>query len=316
MNLNRLISRAWLANDQVTSLIVNAVKTDRSQSSTPELAKLEERILLSASPITELAVDSGAVQQESQTSSEVGDSSVQAATQIVFIDSQVEDYDQLAAGLVDGASLQVFLLDAERDGIEQISQALQQFSDLEAVHLVSHGGSDSIGLGNVTLTSDNLIGYAAEISAWESSLSADADLLIYGCNLAAGEQGRLLIDSVSSLTGANVAASDDLTGHQDLGGDWDLEYTAGEIEASVVFSVEVQHSWVHLLPTGWSISGDALTSEGSDASYTIGYNGTIADSVDLTFPISTRPARTTGILCRPSTRQSPVAVICRLTERL
>jgi hypothetical protein len=47
---------------------------------------------------------------------------------------------------------------------------------------------------------------------------------IYGCNLAASEDGKALVDSLARLTGTDVAASDDLTGSLDKGGDWELEY--------------------------------------------------------------------------------------------
>ena len=42
--------------------------------------------------------------------------------------------------------------------------------------------------------------------------------------------GGSLLDRLGTLTGADVAASDDLTGSARLGGDWDLEYGNGRIE--------------------------------------------------------------------------------------
>ena len=59
--------------------------------------------------------------------------------------------------------------------------------------------------------------------------SEDADLLFYGCDLAGNESGEDLVEFVSAVTGADVAASNDLTGAQELGGDWELEVNVGDI---------------------------------------------------------------------------------------
>ena len=75
--------------------------------------------------------------------------------------------------------------------------------------------------------------HADELAIIRSALSENADLLLYGCDFAGDEAGRALTDSIAELTGADVAASTDLTGHADLGGDWDLEYRTGQIEATV-----------------------------------------------------------------------------------
>ncbi len=46
-------------------------------------------------------------------------------------------------------------------------------------------------------------------------MSADADLLFYGCDLAATDDGRELMNQVGAECDCDVAASDDLTGHAD-----------------------------------------------------------------------------------------------------
>ncbi len=58
---------------------------------------------------------------------------------------------------------------------------------------------------------------------------------------------------MAELTGADVAASDDRTGHESLGGDWDLEYTAGDIEAEVAVSLPVQAKWAATLNQGTAV---------------------------------------------------------------
>ena len=74
-------------------------------------------------------------------------------------------------------------------------------------------------------------------------MTDDADLLIYGCDVAGSDQGREMVETLAALTGADVAASTDRTGNETLGGDWALEYEAGDIEAQIVFSSELRQSW-------------------------------------------------------------------------
>ena len=69
---------------------------------------------------------------------------------------------------------------------------------------------------------------------WGSAFSEHGEFLIYGCNLAATETGEAFIETLADLTGANVAASDDLAGSAEQAGDWDLEYHQGDIDTRVV----------------------------------------------------------------------------------
>ena len=80
-------------------------------------------------------------------------------------------------------------------------------------------------------------------------LSAEADLLIYGCDLAGDEDGISLTSSLAALTGADVAASTDGTGAASRGGDWVLEHATGSIETAVAVSAEAQAGWRGLLAT-------------------------------------------------------------------
>jgi predicted cupin superfamily sugar epimerase len=100
-------------------------------------------------------------------------------------------------------------------------------SDIASVHIVSHGAEGSLQLGASTINSDNLQAYSNSLQQWASALTADADILLYGCDVASGETGEAFVQQLSQLTGADVAASDDLTGSAALGGDWDLEVKNG-----------------------------------------------------------------------------------------
>ncbi|NIV45881.1 MAG: DUF4347 domain-containing protein, partial [Gammaproteobacteria bacterium] len=173
--------------------------------------------------------------------------------ELVFIDAEAPNYQQLIRDLTEaadqGRNISIVVLDSDRDGIEQITEALTRYRDLDAVHVVSHGSDASLQLGNRRLDQSTLLRYAHRIQTWGEALNDQADLLLYGCDLAGSAQGQSLIDRLATLTGADVAASDDLTGQSAQGGDWELEYRAGDIETEVAFSVEVRESWNGVLST-------------------------------------------------------------------
>jgi hypothetical protein len=172
-------------------------------------------------------------------------------TELVFIDVSVQDHELLVADLQDSASdrllRQVVLLDGARDGIAQISEVLAVNQGLDAVHFVSHGAAGAIKLGSSWLNLANVQWYGVTLQAWSSSLAAEADLLFYGCNVAADSAGRAMLQSIRDFAGANVAASVDDTGNVTHGGDWDLEYQLGGIESAIAFGADLQANWSGVL---------------------------------------------------------------------
>ena len=167
--------------------------------------------------------------------------------ELVFVDLSAPDYQQLADDLLannnGNRQIKVFYLDSNQDGIEQISAVLDQQQGIDAIHIISHGNEEGLKLGNTWLTNTSLNEYRQSIQGWRNALNNDADLLLYGCNLAGGEDGVALINSLANLTGADIAASDDLTGNARHGGDWEFEYNTGEIETAIAFSSDLQKSW-------------------------------------------------------------------------
>ena len=68
---------------------------------------------------------------------------------ILFLDSQIPDYQNLAQAAV-GAT-QVVILDSARDGIAQITDYLSKNAPVDSIHIVSHGSPGTLYLGNTTL---------------------------------------------------------------------------------------------------------------------------------------------------------------------
>ncbi len=228
----------------------------RERQSAPLIEELEPRVLLSADAVGAIAPDS--LQQQAPTELLLDDNLEPAPTQstaqlesrtleLVFVDTDTPDYATLVDALTGQASphrqFEVILLDNQRDGIWQISQALQNYSDISAIHLVSHGADGLVELGDTQLDSDSLRVQQDQLLGWSNYLTVDADILIYGCNLAAGEAGLELMRDLSRLTGADIAASEDLTGHASLGGNWVLEARVGQVETQVFASQGILESF-------------------------------------------------------------------------
>ena len=111
-----------------------------------------------------------------------------------------------------------------------MAQILAGRSGIDAIHLLSHGTVGAVDLGSLLLDKTQLALHQGELQQIGQSLSPDADFLIYGCNVGAGEAGRQLVNELAITTGADVAASTNLTGSADLGGDWNLELATGNID--------------------------------------------------------------------------------------
>ncbi|MGL5193393.1 MAG: DUF4347 domain-containing protein, partial [Chroococcales cyanobacterium] len=135
-------------------------------------------------------------------------------------------------------------------GIEQITHALANQKNIEAVHILSHGSDSTLFLGNSPLDKISLETYADTVKQWGKALKANADILLYGCNVAQTEQGKAFVKRLSELTKANVAASTTPTGNAKLGGDWNLEFIIGEIKAALAFSPAVMAAYSGILGNG------------------------------------------------------------------
>lgn len=162
---------------------------------------------------------------------------------VVIVDSRVRGIETLLNGL--SQDTHVILLDADSDGVEQIVRALSVFSDLDAIHMVSHGSAGTLYLGSTLLSLGNISDYQAQLAQIGATLSVDGDILLYGCYVGSGTTGQSFIENLSKYTGADVAASDDATGNPFLGGDWMLEATTGPIESVVPFDASAQINYVY-----------------------------------------------------------------------
>ncbi len=143
-----------------------------------------------------------------------------APREVLFIDPGVADWPVLRDGVKPG--VEVVLLDAGKDGLAQMAAWAQGRSGYGAIHLLSHGSPGTVHLGAFGLNRETLGERAGELADIGAALNEDGDLLLYGCNVAAGPIGADFVQRLARVTGADVAASEDLTGSAATG--WRLAF--------------------------------------------------------------------------------------------
>ncbi|MET7246889.1 DUF4347 domain-containing protein, partial [Methylobacterium sp. EM32] len=184
------------------------------------------------------------------TGAEVVDAAASPAEghEVVFVDDRVADRDTLLRNL--SSKAEVVVIDGERDGLDQIAEALRGRSDITAVHILSHGDTASLRIGTATLDAASIAGrYAGDLAVMRGALADSADLLIYGCDFAGGPDGARAAALLAEATGADVAASTDPTGAAALGGDWDLEVRTGPVETPLAVTEAGRDAYAGLLAT-------------------------------------------------------------------
>ncbi len=166
-------------------------------------------------------------------------------SKVLFIDFKVENYHHLIPEV--DPNTKVVILQSDLDGIDQIATHLGNSDDVATVHIISHGAKGTLYLGNGILNLDNIHLYAKSIQQWGKCLSADGEILIYGCEVASGKEGKEFVRQLHQLTGANIAASETLTGNVSKGGNWNLEAIFGQLKSALAFTPEVRASYAGVL---------------------------------------------------------------------
>ncbi len=162
------------------------------------------------------------------------------AHEIAFVDYRLADLDEIVSAVPQG--IRIVLIDGGRDGVEQMVDALDGEEGITGIHIISHGSAGSLQLGTSTLDANTMSStYRQALESINRNLSEDADILIYGCDVAAGTEGRAFVDALADATGADIAASIDATGTERLGGDWVLEHATGAISAPGIVVTGFDH---------------------------------------------------------------------------
>jgi hypothetical protein len=156
--------------------------------------------------------------------------------EVVFYESSVAGYQTLLAGAAPGSDQVV--LDAHDDGLHAMAAFLAGHRGYDAVAVVAHGASGELALGTGRLDADTLAGYGPDLATLGAALNPGGDLLLYGCDVAAGPAGAAFVQRLAQATGADVASASHPVGSAALGGSWQLDYQTGPINAGLPFNTD------------------------------------------------------------------------------
>ncbi len=198
-----------------------------------------------------LAADAGAASAAAVQSGEIAAAAAPApisetAAEIAFVDAAIDNVDRITTLARQG--VEIVLVDDSSDVISQISSVLSGRSGIRTLHIISHGDSGRLQFGQQVIRSENLQSRSDQLQSWQAALTGDADILLYGCEAAAGDQGVDFLRVWSRLTGADVAGSVDRTGAASHHGDWVLESATGQIESLLLAPTEALRQVDVVLP--------------------------------------------------------------------
>ncbi|MBF0181524.1 MAG: DUF4347 domain-containing protein [Magnetococcales bacterium] len=203
------------------------------------------------------------------------------AREVAFIDTALQDYQQLVAGMRPG--VEVELLDHGTSGLERLSQWAASHQGYDAIHIFSHGSKGRVGADVVTAASLANPKVQEELSVIGRALKPEGDLLLYGCDVGQGEEGKTLIDALARVTGADVAASTNPTGSAGKGGDWTLEAASGAIEST---SLRIDN-YNHLMaPITFNFTGASVAGGSKSATFTSDGRSITVATVNSTLSIT------------------------------
>ncbi|MGL5060544.1 MAG: FG-GAP-like repeat-containing protein, partial [Microcoleus sp.] len=148
------------------------------------------------------------------------DSNSKKQTEIVILDPTIPDSSYIAIGIK--PNTKTYVLKNQPDAVEQITKILAKHTNIEALHIITHGSPGTLYLGKTELNNSNIENYSQKLQQWQNSFNSNASIILYGCNVAAGKSGHQFLTQLNQLTGANIAANSQPTGNCELGGTWDI----------------------------------------------------------------------------------------------
>jgi len=176
----------------------------------------------------------------------------QTANELVIIDSTIPDKHIIYQN--SGPEVDVVEIKPGKSGVSQLKKILAQYYNLDAMHVFTHADDGVIKLGDSHVTQASLTKEINTLASIDSAMKDGADLYFYGCDLARTEQGEALLELISHNANVDVAASNDKTGHSDLGGDWDLEISKGDIDKQVRYDSIAMSEFEMVLPYTGTLS--------------------------------------------------------------
>ncbi|MEM6751643.1 MAG: DUF4347 domain-containing protein [Cyanobacteria bacterium P01_C01_bin.38] len=144
---------------------------------------------------------------------------------LVVIDPAIKDFHLLQRRISEGIvpQAEVLVLQPNKKEVQQITHAIQKYSELSDIHIISQGSPGCLYLGNSSLSIHNFNYYAPQLKEWLVS-----NIFLYGCNVGYQAIGKKFILRLYKTTGAKISTLVSTWGmHTKVGvGNWTInEYT-------------------------------------------------------------------------------------------
>ncbi|MEM9506710.1 MAG: DUF4347 domain-containing protein [Cyanobacteria bacterium P01_E01_bin.35] len=125
---------------------------------------------------------------------------------LAFIDSRV-DLNQVTLMNVNRRT-EIFLIDSDRDGIEQITEVLGDRCHVQSIQLIGfeNGNDASLQLGLSQLNIYTLEAYLNDLSQWRTALSARSVIVLYGCLVLVESIFYNFLQQLAGITGSDIGA--------------------------------------------------------------------------------------------------------------
>ena len=174
---------------------------------------------------------------------------VKRPKELIIIDGNIGDTESILSNLKENQS---YIILSDGNGFAPLLEYLEiSGTEWSAFHFITHGSDAAFTLNGTTVSGNNLC--SEEWLNIGKYLTDDGDILFYGCNIPASDEGKTLMNTIAGLTGADTAASVDTTG---FGGNNILEYFSGTIETASVLPETFSQS-LELIQNQLTIATDA-----------------------------------------------------------
>ncbi|MEE9333615.1 MAG: choice-of-anchor L domain-containing protein, partial [Granulosicoccaceae bacterium] len=167
--------------------------------------------------------------------------------QLSLVDSGVADAHEFGNSLAERSTVE--LLHSHQQPLAAILARLKANPGVTNLHLYSHADAGQLFIGSQTLDIKHLSDeQLSTLAAIGKELGDQGGIYFYGCNFAAGDAGQSLVNKLADASGVDVWASDDITGANELAGDWQLEVASTDATADPIV-VEDYQSTLNLIMT-------------------------------------------------------------------
>lgn len=234
---------------------------------------------------------------------------------IVLVSTDTDKYDAISHAVNSGAK--ALLYDPQEETLQSISEKLHDLTDavgekIEHLAIVAPGAAGHLKIGADDITPSSVDSHQADFQTLGQSLTSDARIDLYGCNIGEGQQGSSLVTKVASTTGVTVWASNDVTGNVP-GANWTLEvHSAADSKPDMIDSSALDGYQIHLADPMPGPDPDHHVNKTADGIYpNLTLNATDTDQPpvsNVTFAVvAPLPTNGSAVFDGPSTELSPGA---------